>query len=247
MLGYFFPGFYLHPGLILVGLVGAALAGLAQWRVTRAFSRYKRVGVRSGMTGAEAARAVCRARGVHDVTIERHAGFLSDHYDPKARALRLSPDVHDGRSVSSIAVAAHEAGHAIQHADAYPMLNFRSKMVPAAILGSNLWYVLFIAGMLLGAGAQAGVVGNALVWAAIGTFSLTVAFQLVTLPVEFDASRRAKLVLAESGIVTSPEEARGVETVLGAAAMTYVAAAAASILQLLYLLSIVMGSQRRDE
>jgi len=230
------------PVWIVITLVGMALSGLAAMRVRSTFQRWSEVPLRSGMSGVQAAHAVCRAAGVTDVTIERVDGFLSDHYDPSTRTLRLSPDVYDGRSVSSVAVAAHEAGHAIQHADAYAWLGFRSKMVPVAVVGSRLWWIVFMIGAVLNATAPA--MGSTLMLAAIGMFGALVLLQVVTLPVEFDASRRAKLVLASSGIVTSQEEARGVESVLGAAAMTYVAAAASSIAQLVYLILQYMNSNR---
>lgn len=176
--------------------------------------------------------AVARAGGA-EVTIERVSGFLSDHYDPRTKTLRLSPDVHDGRSIASIAVAAHEAGHAIQDVKQYAWLTMRSNMVPLTIMGSKSWIWLFFAGMLLHQ--------PSLAWIGVILFGLTVAFQLVTLPVEFDASNRAKAVLAESGIVSSSEELEGVSKVLGAAAMTYVAGALASIATLFYYVTLLTG------
>ncbi|MFT5052497.1 MAG: Zn-dependent membrane protease YugP [Chlamydiales bacterium] len=218
----FDPLYFLYVGpFMLVALWASA-------RVKGTFKRYAKVGVRSGMTGAEAAAAVARAGGA-EVTIERVAGFLSDHYDPRTRTLRLSPDVYEGRSISSIAVAAHEAGHSIQHANNYKALGIRSSLVPVTQFGSSAWIWVFMGGMMLQI--------QPLVTVGIVLFSATVLFQLVTLPVEFDASRRAKAVLAESGIVTTQEEAEGVSKVLGAAAMTYVAGALTSIATLVYLLS----------
>jgi uncharacterized protein len=211
-------------------LVGPTVL-LALWasiRVKSTFTRFSNVGVRTGMTGAQAAAAVARA-GHADVTVERHQGFLSDHYDPRSKTLRLSPQVYDGRSISSIAVAAHEAGHAIQHAEGYAWLNFRSHMVPVVQIGSNVWVYVFLAGLLMPQFRW-------LVDVAIFLFGLTVVFQIVTLPVEFDASNRAKAVLASSGIVTTQEEAQGVSKVLGAAALTYVAGALTAIATLAYLL-----------
>ncbi|QDU83868.1 Putative neutral zinc metallopeptidase [Planctomycetes bacterium Pla163] len=234
--------FGLDPVWILITLGGLGLGLLAQGRVKSAFHRYSQVGVRSQMTGAQAARAVCRAAGVEGVTIEEHQGFLSDHYDPRHKALRLSPEVYNGRSVSSIAVAAHEAGHAIQHARAYRWLGFRSAMVPMVQIGSQIWVLPFIIGALLGGAASAGI-GGPLMMVGVALFALTVLFQLVTLPVEFDASNRAKAVLAHTGIVSTAEEAQGVSKVLGAAALTYVAAAVTGVVQLIYLLSIVMGNR----
>lgn len=227
-------------------LFGLVITLWAQFRVKSAFARYSRVGVQAGMTGAEAAAAVARAGNAGGIRIERHQGFLSDHYDPRARTLRLSPEVYDGRSVSSIAVAAHEAGHAIQHAVGYPALGFRSVLVPLANIGNSLWALPFLIGAGLARGqdvAHGSATGQTLMGLGILMFAGVVLFQLVTLPVEFDASRRAKAVLAQAGIVRTTEEARGVDKVLDAAAMTYVAAALAGVLQLLALLA---RANRRD-
>lgn len=233
----FFPHF--DPYLLIATLIGAVITLIAQVRVKSTFKRFSRVGVRSGMTGAEAAAAVCRTAGVHDIRIERHQGFLSDHYDPRSRTLRLSPEVHDGRSVSSIAVAAHEAGHSIQHLVQYAPLGLRSKMVVVANIGSKLYLLPFFVGLMLARGqeaAEGSSVGQTLMAVGILMFAAVVLFQLVTLPVEFDASRRAKAVLAQTGIVSTQEEAVGVAKVLDAAAMTYVAAAATSIMTLIALI-----------
>ena len=165
----------------------------AQYKVKSTFKRFSKVGVSSGMTGAEAAAAVVQASGMRDITIERHQGFLSDHYDPRAKALRLSPAVFDGRSVSSVAVAAHEAGHSMQDADNYFPLVLRSRLVPLTQIGSSLWFLPFVAGMIFQL--------DALMWLGIAFFATTVVFQLVTLPTEFNASNRAKAVLASTGIV----------------------------------------------
>jgi Zn-dependent membrane protease YugP len=205
------------------------LALWASFKVQSTFREYQQFGVRSGMNGAEAARAVANAGGARDVTIEETDGFLSDHYDPTSKTLRLSPDVYHGRSIAAIAVAAHEAGHAIQHAKAYTWLTFRSQMVPMVKIGSMLWIWVFLAGMLISSMPWLQTVGIIL-------FSATVVFQLVTLPVEFDASNRAKAVLAHTGIVSTQEEAQGVSKVLGAAAMTYVAGALTAIMTLLHLI-----------
>ncbi len=225
--------FLLDPLYLTLTGIGLAATLWAQFKVKSAFHRYAQVGVRSGMTGAQAAAQVARAGGAHDVRIERHPGFLSDHYDPTSRTLRLSPEVYDGRSISSIAVAAHEAGHAIQHASAYKWLALRTRLVVAANIGNRLWFLPFLLGALLAGGG--GLMGQTLMQIGVLLFGLVVLFQLVTLPVEFDASNRAKAVLAGTGIVATAEEAQGVQKVLGAAALTYVAAALAGILQLLYL------------
>jgi Zn-dependent membrane protease YugP len=213
------------------------LAIWASFKVQSTFREYQQFGVRSGMNGAEAARAVANAGGAIDVTIEETDGFLSDHYDPTSKTLRLSPDVYHGRSISAIAVAAHEAGHAIQHAKAYTWLTFRSQMVPMVKIGSMLWVWVFLAGMLISSMSILQTVGIIL-------FSATVVFQLVTLPVEFDASNRAKAVLAHTGIVSTQDEAMGVSKVLGAAAMTYVAGALTAIMTLLHL---ILRSRSSDE
>jgi hypothetical protein len=208
---------------------------LAAARVRSTFARYARVGVRSGMSGAEAARAVLDAAGISGVRIEPHGGFLTDHYDPRAKALRLSPNVYGGRSISAVAVAAHEAGHAIQDAHRYLPLALRSAIVPVASVGDRLWPFLFFGGIFANA--------TGLIYVGIALFAAMLLFQLVTLPTEFNASSRAKAVLQSSGIVSTPEETAGVSKVLNAAALTYVAAAATAIVQLLYLLSI--ASRRR--
>jgi len=237
--------FLTDPLYLLLTGVGFAVTLWANLRVKSTFARFSKVGVRTGMTGAEAAAAVARAGNVGALRIERHQGFLSDHYDPRSRTLHLSPDVYDGRSVSSIAVAAHEAGHAIQHAVAYPALAFRSAMVPITNFVNQLWSLPFVMGMFLASGQHAAnSTAKLLMQVGIGMFACVVLFQLVTLPVEIDASRRAKAVLAQSGIVQTAEEARGVDKVLDAAAMTYVAAALAGALQLLYL--ILRANQRRN-
>ena len=213
---------------LLLTLPALAFSIWAQFRVKSTFHRYERVGLRSGMSGADAARAIIAESGLEGVTVERHAGFLSDHYDPRSKSLRLSPAVFDGRSVSAVAVAAHEAGHSLQDAHGYAPLVLRSKLVPVTQIGAKLWFWPFMLGLMM------NITG--LIWLGIIAFGAVVLFQLVTLPTEYDASNRAKAVLASSGIVTTQEEAQGVEKVLGAAALTYVAALVASVLQLLYML-----------
>jgi hypothetical protein len=204
-----------------------ALAAWAAWRVKSTFHRYADRGVLSGMTGAQAA-ALVAGRGGADVKIERVAGFLSDHYDPRTKTLRLSPDVYDGRSIAAVAVGAHEAGHAIQDVRQYAPLKLRSQLVPVANLGSNLWVYMAMFGLIMNF--------QPLLLAAIVLLGGTVLFQLVTLPVEFDASRRAKLVLAEAGVLRSEEEREGVSKVLSAAAMTYVAGALTAVATLFFLI-----------
>jgi Zn-dependent membrane protease YugP len=213
--------------LVLVMLPGLLISGAASLMVRSAFSRYSRVGSMRNITGAQAAQAMLDHAGIHDVTIVPTQGFLSDHYNPTNKTLALSPDVYQSTSVAAIGVACHEAGHALQHAHGYFPLWLRSALVPAASLGSNLGYLVMIVGFFLTSQTTI-LIGAAL-------FSLVVLFQIVTLPVEFDASARAKREVVAQGILY-PEEQVGVNRVLNAAAMTYVAAAVSSILTLLYYL-----------
>ena len=182
---------------------------------------------RSGMTGADTAREILNRNGLSDIQVVETKGFLSDHYDPVKKVVRLSPDVYRNASIASIGVAAHETGHAIQHKEAYRPLIFRNMMVPVASIGSNFAWIVIFAGFIMGA--------LGLVKAGIVLFSAVVVFQLLTLPVEFNASTRAKQILGSTGMV-SPVELEGVNNVLSAAAMTYVAAAASSVMTLLYFL-----------
>lgn len=226
------------PYLLLV-IAPMLLAMWASWRVKSTFTRFAQVGVSSGMTGAQAAAAVCRAGGAADVTIERVGGFLSDHYDPRTKTLRLSPEVFDGRSVSAVAVGAHEAGHAIQHATSYSWLEMRSLMVPAVQIGNATWIFPVMIGLFT------NMLG--LLWLGIALLAITVLFQLVTLPVEFDASNRAKQVLAVGGITRSGDEQAGVGKVLDAAALTYVAGAISAIGTLLYYILIATQGRGNEE
>lgn len=227
-------------GLYLLFSLPALILGLwAQWRTQSAFRRNAQIRTARGMTGAQVARAVLDGNGLYDVQVERVGGFLSDHYDPSKRVLRLSPDVYDGQSLSAAGVAAHEAGHAIQHKLAYAPLQLRSAMVPTVQVGSWIGPIIFIVGFLM-----AGALGTTLAWVGVGLFAAIALFAVVTLPVEFDASRRAKQQLVASGIVIG-NEMRGVNAVLDAAAMTYVAGAAQAISTLLYYVFLLMG--RGDE
>lgn len=222
-------GFFMSLDPLYWLLIGPAmLLGVwAQASIKSAYAKYSRVGTRSGLTGAEAAAAMLRRENIHDVSIELGQGWLSDHYDPRAKTLRLSPEVYGGRSVASVGIAAHEAGHAVQHARGYAALHLRSAIVPMAQFGSWLAMPMLFGGFLLG---SLGMVKIGIV-----CFAALVVFQLVTLPVEFDASARAKRALATGGVVDD-DELRGVSAVLGAAAWTYVAATIAAVAQLLYFL-----------
>lgn len=220
-------GFFDPLYLMLVG-PAMLVALLAQVAVKSAMAKYSRVRASSGMSGAAVAREILDANGLDHVRVERVAGFLSDHYDPRKRVLRLSPGVHDGRSVAALGVAAHETGHALQHRQNYRPLVLRQTIAPVAMFGSNFAWILLLIGFF--------VQSMGLVKIGVLLFGVAVLFSIVTLPVEFDASRRAKKILPELGFVTSAGEVKGVNAVLNAAAMTYVAAAIAAIAQLLYFL-----------
>jgi Zn-dependent membrane protease YugP len=231
---------YFDPLFLVVMLPGLALSLWASFRVKTTFKRYSEVRSQSGMTGAEAANAVLRRKGVKGVSIEPTQGILSDHYDPGERVLRLSEEVYHGTSLAALGVAAHEAGHAIQHAAGYQPMKFRSAVVKPAAIGSNL-------GMIL-AGIGVMVHASGMIWLGIVLFSAFVLFTLATLPVEFNASTRAIAALREAGII-APQEVEGTSAVLRAAALTYVAAAISAITQLLYLLwqAGLLGSRGSEE
>lgn len=214
--------FFFVPAMI-IGLV-------AQHRVKSTFARNLQVPVANGLTGAEVARRILDANGLHEVPVEETQGSLSDHYDPRTRSVHLSPEVYRERSIASTAVGAHEVGHAIQHAQAYAFFRFRSAMFPAVQFASNIWLLFLFGGFIL------NIVG--FIFVAILLYSIAVLFQIVTLPVEFDASRRAKRQLSDLGFVATTE-ATGVQSVLKAAAWTYVAGALAAVAMLLYYLSLL--------
>jgi len=221
----------------MLTLPGLLLSMLASFYVKSAFSRYSRVRSQRGLTGAEAAAAMLQRAGVYDVRIERAGGFLSDHYDPTAKTLRLSPDVYGSESLAAIGVACHEAGHALQHADNYAWLGLRTSLVPLASFGSNFSYILFFIGLFL----------KSMFMVKVGVllFGAAVLFTIVTLPVEWNASARAKVAMVHGGIVTH-EERDGAANVLNAAFMTYVAGAVSAVLTLLYFLlrSGLLGGRR---
>ena len=231
-------GYGLDPTMILV-LIGVLLSLWAQGRVNSAFRKYGRVRSRTGMTGAEAARRLLNSQGIYDVTIEHISGSLTDHYDPRSKVLRLSDAVYGSDSVAAVSVAAHECGHAMQDNEDYAPLRFRSALVPVANFGSQLSWPLILIGVIFGG------LGSPLVQIGILMFTLAVLFQLVTLPVEFNASARAVAKIDQYGLMTTQEN-DGCKKVLSAAAMTYVAAAASSILQLLRLILLFGNRRRRD-
>lgn len=230
---------FFDPLYLLFMLPGLILASLASLFTTSTFKKYSSIGSASGMTGAEAARRLLESAGIYNVTIEHVDGMLTDHYDPTSHTLRLSDQVYSSSSLSAIGVACHEAGHAIQHATDYAPLVLRSTLVPAANLGSNLSYFILLAGFIFQS--------QSVIIAGIILFSLTVLFTLVTLPVEYNASSRAKKLMVSAGIV-SRAEASSAGEVLNAAFMTYVASAVSALLTLLYYLirSGLLGGRNDD-
>jgi Zn-dependent membrane protease YugP len=218
---------FFDPIYLLFLAPGMLLALWAQMRVHSAYQEASKIPVHTGMTGAQAADAMLRSAGVEGVHIESIDGFMSDHYVPGEGVLRLSPGVFQERSLAAVGIAAHEAGHAIQDATRYPLMSLRNGLVPMAAFGGNTaWIIIFLGFMLHMFG---------LILVGIAVFSLTVLFQLVNLPVEFDASRRARIALVDGGLITA-EEDQVVAKVLNAAALTYVAATLTSVLTLLYFL-----------
>lgn len=224
-------------------LIGPAmlLALWAQFKVKSSFAHAAKIAARSGMTGAQAAEALLWANGIRNVGIEQTPGQLSDHYDPKRKVLALSPDVFGGRSLAALGVAAHEAGHAIQDKEKYAPLVMRNGLVPLASVGGNLSMFVLIGGMVLM--STGALMGKWVFLVGIGLFSITVIFQLINLPVEFDASNRAKKLLVASGIVAE-DELPEVRRVLSAAAMTYVAATLAAVLTLVYYIIRAQSSRQ---
>ena len=218
--------FLFYDSTMLILLPALILSFYAQYKVQSTFNRYIRIANYGGYTGAEVARRILDAMGLGDIPVDRVGGYLSDHYDPRKKVLRLSDEVYNGRSIASIGVAAHEAGHAIQHAKGYVPLSIRNAIVPIANFGSQQPFCLFL-GLIMGAMAMLDI--------GIYLFLAVVAFQLITLPVEFNASSRAVELLSIQGFVTRDEE-KSVKRVLNAAALTYVAAAASAVAQLLRLL-----------
>jgi Zn-dependent membrane protease YugP len=229
--------FYFNPMYLVFALPALLLALIAQWRVQAAIGKYSRVRTGRGATGARVARAILDGYGLQHVAVERTSGFLGDHYDPLHRTLRLSPEVYDTPSVAAVGIAAHEAGHALQHAEGYWPLQIRTAMVPVVQFGSYLGPLVFFLGFLLN--------NPALAWAGVILFAGVAVFALVTLPVEFDASRRAKELLAGQGYAWG-EELTGVARVLDAAALTYVAGLAQALSTLLYYVFLLTGFRRRE-
>ena len=233
----------------LIAGPGILLGMWASYRVKSTFKKFSRVSTAKGLSGAQIAQEILNTEGIGDVSIEAVQGMLSDHYDPRSKTLRLSPDVYGGASVAAAGVAAHEVGHAVQHARAYPWLGMRSRLVPVLSLTSKLAMPAIMIGMgLMYAASRAGshsAIGQTILLVGIAMFGALVLFQIVTLPVEFDASKRA-LVALEKGNIVTQEELGGARKVLRAAALTYVAAAVTSMSQLIYFLlrSGILGGRR---
>ncbi len=232
--------FFFDPSYILFMAPAFILMLAVQFYVNTSYSKWSRVPSRLRISGAQAASQLIRYSGLYNVRIEGIRGQLTDHYDPRDKTLRLSEGVYGGASVAALAVTAHELGHALQDQEGYAPLKLRSALVPAVNIGSYLGWILLMIGFLLRS--------PQLAWLGVIVFSAGAVFALATLPVEFNASARAKRLLVESGLISTQEELRGVNQVLNAAALTYVAALVTAILQLLYYASLVlgMGGRRRD-
>ena len=238
--GGYYGGYYrtyFDPTYWLV-IIGALMCIFAQMRISTTFNKYSKVRSRSGMTGAQAAQRILQLSGIYDVGIEHISGNLTDHYDPSSKILRLSDATYSSTSVAAIGVAAHECGHALQHHNGYAPLKIRTALVPAANIGSRLGIPIILLGVILG-------MNQLFIQIGIWVFALAVLFQIVTLPVEFNASGRALNMLESYGMMEN-DETRGCRKVLSAAALTYVAAAASSILQLLRLVLLFGNNKRRD-
>lgn len=233
----FFPYFFWDATFVLV-IIGAVLSLIAQVKMNSTFKKYSEVPTRSGMTGAAAAQMILNRNSIHSVSVEQARGNLTDHYDPRSRRLALSEDVYNSTSVAAIGVAAHECGHAVQHDQQYGPLQLRSALVPITNIGSRLSFPILLIGFFLNSAT-----GDLFIQIGLVAFALTSIFALITLPVEFNASKRAIAILSQNQVMTE-EELEGTRKVLNAAAMTYVAFAAASLLQLLRLILLTRGRRR---
>ena len=232
---------YFDPTYILV-IIGLIITMIASAKLNSTYAKYARIPASSGMTGAQVAKRILEANGIYGVVVQEIQGNLTDHYDPAKKVVNLSHDIYAGTSIASLGVAAHECGHAIQDSIEYFPLRVRHALVPVANIGSTLAWPMIIIGIILGAGAK---VGGTLINIGIIAYSLAVLFQLVTLPVEYNASDRAREQLYQLGIVTEEEKA-GVKKVLSAAALTYVASAAAALLQLFRIILLTGGNRRNN-
>src|SRR5512141_2303235 len=237
--------FFFNPTYLIFMIPAFVLMGFASWYVRHAYSKWSKVRASSNLTGTQAAQRLLSTGNMYGVQIQGTQGNLSDHYDPRDKTLYLSNSVANSPSVASIAVAAHELGHAMQDAEEYFPLRFRSALVPMVNIGSNLGWVLIMVGLLLFRGSSLGI---NIAWLGVLFFAGGAVFALATLPVEIDASSRAKHLLAQTGIIQTEEERRGVNQVLNAAALTYVAGLVTAVLQLLYYVFLVggLGGRRRS-
>ena len=223
---------------LLFSLPALLLGFWAQAKVRSAYNKYSRVRNSSGYSGYQVARNMLDSNGAYDVEIEESRGMLSDHYDPRSKTLRLSPDVYQNPSIAAAGIAAHEAGHALQHQTGYALLQLRSTLVPTVQIGSWLGPIIFMIGLFI-----QSTIGTQIAWIGLGLFALTAAFTLITLPVELDATKRAKAWLTTSNVVYR-EERKGIDKVLDAAALTYVAAAIQAISTILYYAFLLTGRRR---
>ena len=229
--------FYLNSTYLMYMLPAMLLMMLTQWYVNSSYKKWSRVAARSGLTGAQTAQRLISIGGLYQVKIENVGGNLTDHYDPRSKTLRLSAGVAQSPSVAALAIAAHELGHAMQDHENYFLLRLRAALVPAVNIGSYLGWILIFIGLILRM--------TDLAWVGVLVFAGGAVFALATLPVELNASSRARQLLSSSGIIVTEEEQRGVNRVLNAAALTYVAGLITAIMQLLYFVSLVGGSSRR--
>ncbi len=229
--------FYLNSSYLMYMLPALLLMMLTQWYVNSSYKKYSQVAARSGLTGAQAASRLISSSGLFQVRVETVRGNLTDHYDPRSKTLRLSAGVAQSPSVAALAISAHELGHAMQDAENYFPLRLRAALVPAVNIGSYLGWILIFIGLMLRM--------TDLAWLGVIVFAGGAVFALATLPVELNASARAKQMLTNSGMIISEEERQGVNRVLNAAALTYVAGLVTAIMQLLYFVSLVGGSSRR--
>jgi len=232
--------FYLDPTYLCFMIPAIALMGFASWYVRHAYNKWSRVRATSGLTGTQAAQRLISTGSLYGVQVQGTAGQLTDHYDPRNKTLFLSQGVANSPSVAAVAISAHELGHALQDAEDYFPMRIRTMLVPAVNIGSNLGWILIMIGLVL---RQVNIA-----WIGVAVFSAGALFALATLPVEFNASARAKQLLYQTGIIQTEEEQRGVNQVLNAAALTYVAGLITAVLQLLYYVFLVggLGGRRRD-
>lgn len=235
--------FFFDPVYLIFMIPAFILMGLTSWYVRHAYNKWSRVRASSGLTGYQAAQRLLSTGSLYGVEVKGTRGELTDHYDPRDKTLYLSSGVANSPSVASVAIAAHELGHAMQDSEEYLPLRFRAALVPAVNIGSNLGWILIMVGLLL----RSTDIGIGLAWLGVLFFAGGALFALATLPVEFNASARAKRLLAQTGIIHTEEEMSGVNQVLNAAALTYVAALVTAVIQLLYYILLVGGLGRRRD